>query len=100
MPNYSEILNSCGDNKLSCYSKGRNTQHQFTFEAVVPNEYFPYGVKVTYRAYSRSEVYEIVKEANNNPEGINLSPQLCYVDSFPKAKAATANSPAVPEGKV
>lgn len=99
VPNYSEILNACGDSKFGNYSKGSNTQHQFIFEAVEPHEInFPFGVKVTYRAYSRDEVYEIVNGQNSKFEDMNIYSRLCQVDTFPKEKPATETSDAIPEG--
>lgn len=99
IPDYSEILMACGDPKFGGYAKGANTQHQFIFQAVEPHEtHYPYGVKVTYRAYSRDEVYEIVNGKNPKYEEMNIYPRLCLVETFPKEKPATATSDAVPEG--
>lgn len=100
IPDYSKILLACGDPRFEDYAKGVKTQHQFIFEAVEPQEIlFPYGVKVTYRAYSRDEVYEIVNGQNPKFEEMNVYPRLCLVDTFPKERPATASSDAVPEGR-
>lgn len=84
VPQYSQILNACGDPKFSCYSKGMHTQHQFIFEAVEPQEtFFPKGVKVTYRAFSQDEVCEIVSGEHSTYENLNIYPQICKVSTFP-----------------
>jgi hypothetical protein len=42
------------------------TQLQFIFEKVEKSEFFPNGVKMTYRAYCNDEVYEIVEDKTTN----------------------------------
>lgn len=62
------------------------TQHQFMFEAVEPHEtFFPKGVKVTYRAYSKDDVIEIVSGPHSTYENVNVYPQSCRVKTFPEA---------------
>lgn len=46
---------------LYSYAKNEDTQLQFIFEAVPVSNLFPYGAKVTYRAFSCDTVYEIVE---------------------------------------
>jgi hypothetical protein len=92
VPQYSQILNACGDPKFSCYSKGAHTQHQFIFEAVESHEtFFPKGVKVTYRAFSQDEVCEIVSGEHSTYENLNIYPRNCKVSTFPKAKLDPIN---------
>ena len=44
------------DNYLSKLHKGIHTIHQWTFQAIKPNVYFPLGVKTTYRTYASPQV--------------------------------------------
>jgi hypothetical protein len=59
IPNYEEVLTPCIDKNFSRYCKEEQTQHQFIFESVTPSDDFPFGVKMTYRAYSTDETIEI-----------------------------------------
>lgn len=61
LPDYLSYFQSFVDTKLSNYSKGSNTQLQFIFEAVTPSEFFPHGVKTTYRAYASDFVVKIIE---------------------------------------
>lgn len=102
VPDYSSVLNPCGDEVFGSYAKGEYTQLQFTFEAVAVSESFPLGVKVLYRAYSADEVYEIV-ETNDPEQPSTVIPQLCKVDSFPKEKKIRredGSEETIPEGIV
>lgn len=91
VPDYAMILNECGDNSFNTYSKGANTQHQFIFEAVETSEYFPLGVKVSYRAYSQDSVFEIVTDNNGTGEA-TVTVQECQVSTFPKEKKLVQGS--------
>ena len=53
------------DPAFANYSKGNNTQLQFIFEAVIPTEHFPHGVKTTYRAYSSDLVVKILENESS-----------------------------------
>ena len=63
IPDYIEWFDrdKCIDSRFSRWTKTVNTQHQWKFEAVEPSEYFPYGVRVMYRAFASDEVVEVVK---------------------------------------
>ena len=61
LPDYLNYFQPFVDTKLSNYSKGSNTQLQFIFEAVDPSEFFPHGVKTTYRAYASDIVVKIIE---------------------------------------
>lgn len=107
VPDYCEILHACGDKKFSDYAKGKSTQHQFIFEAVNVTEDFPFGVKVTYRAYSRDTVNEIVKNDTSDwddqefcANGGNplVTVQECHVETFPKG--FVIDDVTVPEGTI
>ena len=49
------------DSKLSRFAKSKLTQLQWRFESVPISDYFPHGVKTTYRAYSCDRVVEVEK---------------------------------------
>jgi hypothetical protein len=74
IPDYTELLKDCLDSNFGRYCKKEYTQHQFTFEAVEPNDYFPFGCKTTYRAYTQDAVVEIREEVNEDYPGINMVP--------------------------
>ena len=63
IPDYCEWLegSKCIDPAFSRWTKEVNTQHQWKFERVEPSEYFPWGVRVMYRAFASDEVVEVVK---------------------------------------
>jgi hypothetical protein len=61
IPDYKSFFDGCIDDHLSSLHTTINTQHQWRFEAVKQSKYFPYGAKVTYRAYSSDEVIEFEK---------------------------------------
>ena len=61
LPDYLSYFQPFVDPELSNYSKGSNTQLQFIFEAVTPSEFFPHGVKTTYRAYASDFAVKIVE---------------------------------------
>ena len=86
VPDYSTILSECGNSNFSCYSKGGNTQLQFTFAAVDVSNDYPTGVKVNYRAYSSDQIYEIVKGEELHPEHKHsIYPIKRQVETFPRA---------------
>lgn len=84
MPDYTKILEVCGDPSFGRYAKEELTQHQFTFDAVEVSEHFPFGVKVMYRAYSRDKVIELVKGQHPNYKDVYVSARSVDVTSFPK----------------
>lgn len=61
---YTQIYASHIDSKLATAYTLVQTQHQWLFEAVVPNaNLFPFGVKTMYRAYSANRVVEFARKA-------------------------------------
>lgn len=66
------------------------------------NSDFPFGVKVTYRAYSQPAVYELTTDHNSINQ---VSVQLCKVSDYPEEKIITPNGNSssqeitIPEGK-
>ena len=62
VPDYDFHLRPCIDKKFGRYAKEEVTQLQFIFEAVEPNNFFPFGVKSTYRSYCNNKVVEIVED--------------------------------------
>lgn len=109
VPDYTKILKDCGDKEFTNYAKGKDTQHQFIFEAVDVSEHFPFGVKLTYRAYSQDVVYEIVKKKSNPVDayqtpscptldcGSIVTVEECHVETYPKA--FVVDGVTVPAGK-
>jgi hypothetical protein len=96
IPDYTSMFEGCFDKKFGSYCKGEQTQHQFLFEAKTACENFPLGCKVTYRAYCRDQVMEIVQGGNDQqpfPE-FNISPRQCQVITHPQADAINN----IPEG--
>eukprot|EP01041_Mallomonas_annulata_P012238 gene12238-25709_t len=64
VPDYVKYIMPHVDPIFSGYCKKEQTQHMFTFEAVVPCPDFPHGVKMTYRAYASDKIHEI----HTNPD--------------------------------
>lgn len=94
IPNYAAIFDGCLDKHFESYAKKEDTQHQFIFEAVEADKFFPLGVKTTYRAYSSDEVIELTdKKYDNNEEEsqdldcdiLQLYPRKVIVKTFPEA---------------
>jgi len=65
VPDYLKYLQPFIDPEFANYSKGKNTQLQFIFEAVVPEDHFPHGVKTTYRAYASDNVVKILENESS-----------------------------------
>jgi len=65
------------------YCKENDTQLQFIFEACEVSVYFPLGVKTTYRAYSASNIIEIIDDPNVD---IKLRAISVEVNSYPTAE--------------
>jgi hypothetical protein len=61
IPDFVAFITPCQDKKLARLHKELHTQHQWKFEAVVPDQWFPLGVKTMYRAYSSDRVVEFRK---------------------------------------
>lgn len=84
LPDYEKYLEPCCDKKFGNYCKQLKTQHQIIFEHVTPNDQFPHGCKITYRAYSQDKVIEMVEERNTEVPGINIVPvQVSPVPTYP-----------------
>ena len=62
VPNYQEFFSSSIDQHFGRTHKLEWTQHQYRFEAVTVSDYFPNGVKFTYRKYSCDKVVLIDKK--------------------------------------
>ena len=69
IPDYTAFLEPFIDGKFGRYAKLEWTQLEFTFEAVEVSEFFPLGVKMTYRPFCQDEVIRIVKD-HQSPAGI------------------------------
>mmetsp|Transcript_23825 Transcript_23825/g.44243 ORF Transcript_23825/g.44243 Transcript_23825/m.44243 type:complete len:636 (+) Transcript_23825:356-2263(+) len=61
VPDYKTYFSGCIDENLGQLHTNMNTQHQWRFEAMKCNKFFPYGAKTTYKAYSSNEVIEFEK---------------------------------------
>eukprot|EP01031_Cornospumella_fuschlensis_P025170 gene25170-30398_t len=92
VPNFQAVVEGCVDANLSKLHKEEYTQHQFRFEAVTPSSDFPFGCKVTYRAYSsdyaielrhRSSTFECLSEVGQYTE---LEPVGVYCQWYPTSK--------------
>lgn len=68
--------------KVFSYSKNEDTQLQFIFDAVPVSNEFPYGSRMTYRAYSCDVVYEIAECGDRNSVG--FEPRRIVVGTFPE----------------
>lgn len=64
------------------YARNEDTQLQFIFESVEVDDEFPFGVKMTYRAFSENIVYEIVESQAND---IGFEPIRTIVGTFPES---------------
>lgn len=80
MPDYQAFFSPCIDDKFGRYTKLIGTQHCFKFEAVNSSQYFPLGVKVSYRAYCSDQVVEIEKK----PKHLCITPigQLTGLEAY------------------
>jgi len=94
LPDYVDYFQPLVDTQFSNYSKGSNTQLQFTFEAVTPSEFFPHGVKVTYRAYAADSAIKIIENINH-PCGFEAVNEETVV--YPEKKVLP-NGTTQPEG--
>ena len=63
IPDYQHHLLQCIDSKLQHLHREAETQHQWLFEAVEADIYFPFGCRTTYRAYCSDKVVEFYKKA-------------------------------------
>ena len=81
VPNYQEFFASSIDTHFKRLHKMEWTQHQYRFEAVTLSNYFPTGVKFTYRKYSCDKVVIIDKKPIINcrtPVGILTGSNLRF----------------------
>ena len=88
VPNYIQLFEGCIDEKFGRAHKLLQTQHQWRFEAVPCSQYFPLGVKATYRSYSSDRVVEFVEKPkmecmSNIGQLIGLEPIITYVRWYP-----------------
>lgn len=93
VPDYIKFLQSHIDHKLAKLHTLLHTQHQWLFEAVKKTEYFPFGVKATYRPYSSERVVEFRKLPTGQcqtPIGqlTGLEPNTSYCKWEPEPTAA------------
>ena len=58
IPDYVTFLSPCIDKEIGQMHRLGQTQHQWKFEAVEKNSFFPFGCKTTFRAYSSDKVVE------------------------------------------
>ena len=86
IPDYTKMLENCGDSMFGDYAKSDHTQLQFSFESVPVSSFFPTGVKVTYRKYSSEEVVELREEQNPKYPEYNVCPRKVRVQNYPKEK--------------
>ena len=59
IPDYTTYMSHCIDANFGRYAKDKWTQLQWRFQSVPKSDDFPLGVKTTYRAYCRDEVFLI-----------------------------------------
>jgi len=85
VPDYKHFYDGCIDEQFGDAFTLIDTMHQWKFEAVVIHpQYFPHGVKTTYRAYSSDKVIEFDKKCKDeclHPIGqaTGLEPRTLYV---------------------
>ena len=82
VPNYQEFFAPFIDRDFKRLHKMEWTQHQYRFEAVTVSDYFPTGVKFTYRKFSSDKVVIIDKKPIINcrtPVGILTGSILCTI---------------------
>ena len=82
IPDYDAILLPYIDPDFGQYAKRCWTQLQFKFEAVPVSEFFPLGVKTTYRRFSCDEVVVIMSKKS---EKCGFIEEWCEVQWFPEA---------------
>lgn len=66
IPDMHAVFESCTDAKLAKLHKELQTQHQWKFECVPVDPFFPLGCKTMYRAYSSDKVVEFVEKEKEN----------------------------------
>jgi hypothetical protein len=85
IPDYKRFYDGCIDEKLADAFTLIDTMHQWKFEAVaIHAQYFPHGVKTTYRAYSADKVIEFDKKCKSEclssiGQATGLEPRTLYV---------------------
>ena len=97
IPDYVGHLVPSGDKVFKTQAgvfKGESTQLQWIFESVQADDFFPLGVKVTYRAYSADEVKElrVVKSAKEMPEESDLIESKLSIDADSYLASENVNS--------
>ena len=97
VPDFESWLEPCIDSKLSRMHKEIYTQHQWRFEAVTPDQHFPFGCKTMFRAYSSDKVVEIYKEVagictSEMGKTIGLEARTVFVKWYPSATDDDANT--------
>lgn len=97
VPDYVAAITPSIDPRFESYCKGDTTQLQFIFEAVDPCEDFPFGCKVTYRAFSADEVVSIRPDAT---ETVKMKAKVCKVYIYPEKTNDVVNGVNIsaPEG--
>lgn len=80
VPDFKTLLDGHVDPMLNACTKMEKTQHQWTFEAVTPDENFVNGVRVFYRAYAADKVVEIIEDSSKQ---CGIDAKECDVFDFP-----------------
>ena len=89
IPDYTAYMSHCIDANFGRYAKHKWTQLQWRFQSVTKSDNFPLGVKTTYRAYCRDEVFLI---NTDDTKDCTFTCQNASVRWFPQA------STTAPEG--
>jgi len=86
IPDYAAYFEDCLDPKFGDYAKGAKTQLQFIFNVVEVSSSFPLGCCTTYRAFSSSDVIELVEDetaitgVSARSTKVSTYPQQTFVD--------------------
>lgn len=66
MPDYKAVIQSCIIEGFERLHRDLHTQHQWRFRAVEKCDFFPFGCKTTYRAYSSDCVVEFIRKPRHS----------------------------------
>jgi hypothetical protein len=88
IPNYDSFISPSIDSNLKNLHKNLGTQHQWRFQSVEKDVYFPFGCKTEYRAYSSEKVVEFLVKPleqchTNIGKLIGLEPSTLYCRWYP-----------------
>lgn len=100
IPNYEELIGPCIIDGLGRLHRDLRTQHQWRFSAVKRCQFFPFGCKTTFRAYSADAVVEFIRKPplncmSNIGRSTGLEATKVYCRWFPSADCSPRTRPGV-----